>query len=57
MLENKFDDFSFLCGCDMADVGLQEISVHDLTCHDLTENLYYSLGRYEGCHYSLKAQG
>ena len=51
MLENKFEDFSFSCGCDLADVGLDEVFVRDLTCNDHVEKLYYSLGHETICIY------
>ena len=44
MLINKLEDFLFPCGCDLVDVGLDEVFVRDLTSSDHVENLYYSLG-------------
>ena len=36
-LENKFEEFSFSCGCDLVDLGLEEVFVRDLTCSDHVE--------------------
>ena len=50
-LEAKFEDFSFSCGCDLYDIGIDDVFVRDLTCSDHMEKLYYSLGHEIICVY------
>lgn len=44
-------EFSFSCGCDLNDLGLDEVFVRDVTCSDHVEKLYYSLGHEPICVY------
>ena len=48
MLEQKFEDFSFSCGCDLNDLAIDEVFVCDVTCSD---QLYFSLGHEPICIY------
>ena len=50
-LTKEFEDFSFSCGCDLEDLGLDNVFVRDLTCSDHIEKLYYSLGHETICIY------
>ena len=48
-LKSQFEDFSFSCGCDLQDLGLEVVFMRDLTCSDHVEKLYYSLGHEPIC--------
>ena len=50
-LEHEFEDFSFSCGCDLQDIGIEDVFVRDLTRSDHMEKLYYSLGHEVICIY------